>query len=391
MRQAFITGATGFIGGRVAEMVFDQGTTIVALVRTWAQAARLARLPVEIVHGDILDIESLRRGMQRCDLVIHCAVDWRGGGKANRRSSTMGTRNVLQAALETGVQRVVFLSSVAVFGRGLQGETVAEENPCPYTGDPYGDGKIDAERIALDYYRKSGLPVTILRPTIVYGPFGRSFTVGTVAAIREGRMVLVNGGTGICNCLYVDNLVDAMLLSAHHPDAPGEVFHISDASPVTWKEFIEGHARALGDGHLPLPEMTLQEIEAARAHSRQYGPSSIKQALRLVRDPRIHDALRTVPAFARLETAGKEKAKRLLPIGVQFRLREVLAAWGKSETEDAHGPVARPLIQPSSVRLYSESRTFSVEKARRVLGYNPQVSFPEGMDRTATWIRWARL
>ncbi len=80
MRQAFITGATGFIGGRVAEMVFDQGTPIVALVRTWAQAARLARLPVEIVHGDILDIESLRRGMQRCD------PPWRPGRRIRARA-----------------------------------------------------------------------------------------------------------------------------------------------------------------------------------------------------------------------------------------------------------------------------------------------------------------
>lgn len=391
MRHMFITGATGFIGGRLAEMVFDRGTPIIALVRTWAQAARLARLPVEIIHGDILNIESLRQGMKGCDVVMHCAVDWRGGGKVNRRSSTQGTRNILQAARENSVQRVVFLSTVAVHGRAVQQETVNEEKPCPHTGDPYGDGKIDAERIALDYYRESGLPVTILRPTIVYGPFGRSFTAGTVLAIREGRMVLVDGGRGICNCLYVDNLVDAMLLSAEHPDAPGQVFHISDASPVTWKEFIEGHARALGDGYLPLPEMTLQEIETARAHARQSGPSSLKQALRLAGDPRIHAALRSVSAFARLETAAKEAAKKALPIRVQLRLREIMSTRGNADSEDAHASVTRPLIQPSSVRLYSESRTFSIEKARRVLGYDPQVTFSEGINRAAAWIRWARL
>jgi nucleoside-diphosphate-sugar epimerase len=391
MQRVLITGATGFIGGRLAEMLFDRGIPFTALVRTWAQAARLARLPVDLVHGDILDIESLRQAVKGCDVIMHCAVDWRGGGKVNRRSSTEGIRTILRAALEAKVQRVVFLSTMAVYGQAVRHETVDEERPCPHTGDPYSDGKIDAEKTALQYYRESGLPVTILRPTIVYGPFGRSFTVGTVTAIRERRMVLVNGGSGVCNCLYVDNLVEAMLLGAEHPDAPGGVFNISDASPVTWKDFIEGHARALGDGYLPLPEMTLAEIEAARVHARQSGPSSFTQALRLPRDPRVLEALRTVSAFARLETSAKEAAKRWLPIGAQLRLREIMASRGNAASEDVHMSVPRPLIQPSSVRLYSESRTFSIDKARRAIRYDPKVDFAEGMDRTAAWIKWARL
>ncbi|MDR7518884.1 MAG: NAD-dependent epimerase/dehydratase family protein [Armatimonadota bacterium] len=74
--------------------------------------------------------------------------------------------------------------------------------------------------MALRFFKRHGLPVAILRPTIVYGPFGRSWTISTCALIREGRMVLVNGGVGICNSLYVDNLVHAMLLAAEHPAAP---------------------------------------------------------------------------------------------------------------------------------------------------------------------------
>lgn len=389
MRKALITGASGFIGGRLAEVLHGQGTAIATVVRTWSQAARLARLPVEMTHGDILDIDSLRRGIGGCDVVFHCAVDWRRGAKANRLSSGQGTENVMRVALETGVQRVVFLSSIGVFGGNLRQEVLTEEDPCPHTGDAYGDGKIDAEKVALGYYRKSGLPVTILRPTLVFGPYGRSFTAATVAAIREGRMVLVNGGAGICNSLYVDNLVDAMLLSAQHPRATGEVFHISDARPVTWKEFIEGHARALGDTYLPLPEMTVQEIEAARARSRS--GSSIRQTLRLLRDPHIQSALRSIPLVSRFETAGRQVAKRVLPIRGQFLLRERAAAWRRQDAENTAVPPPRPLIDPSAVRLYAERTVFSIEKARGILGYAPKVSFVEGMARTAAWIKWARL
>lgn len=394
MRRALITGATGFIGGRLAEVACEHQIPIVALVRTWSQAARLARLPVRMVQGDILDRESLGRAMKDCDVVFHCAVDWRWGAKANRQSSANGTRNVLQVALETGIARVVFLSSIAVFGRTPPRDIMTEEEPCPHTGDTYGDGKIDAEQIALRYHQRYGLQVTILRPTIVYGPYGRHFTVGIASAIREGRMVLVNGGTGICNCLYVDNLIEAMLLAAQHPRGPGEVFHISDPKPVTWKEFIEGHARAMGDGFLPLPEMTAEEIELLRAKSTRARQSSLRQVFRLALDPRIHSALRSIPTVTQFEMMSKTFAKNVLPVRVQRSLLKRVSGWRHGEFDegqDGTSPSPRPLLPRSAVQLYASKVVFSIDKARRMLDYRPTISFREGMDRTAEWIKWARL
>lgn len=391
MNKAFITGATGFIGGRLAEMLQERGVPAVALVRTWSAAARLSRLPVEMVSGDVLDFDVVRRAMAGCDVVFHCAVDWRGSSSNNRRSSIVGTGNVLRAAREAGVNRVVFLSSVAVFGRRLKRGVLTEADPTPYTGDPYGDGKIGAERLALQVFQDQGVPVTILRPTIVYGPFGRSWTVGTVAAIRDGRMVLVNGGTGVCNALYVDNLIDAMLLAARHPQAPGEVFHISDARSVTWGEFIRGHARALGDGHPPLSEMSVEEIEALRRRSARPAGSSVKQTLRLLRDPKTRGEIRSIPAVARAEGMARA-VYRILPERAQRALREAAsrALNGQTVVEAVQGS-PRPLLQRSLVHTYSMQTTFSVEKARTMLGYEPAIDFEEGMARTAAWIQWARL
>lgn len=391
MNRVLITGATGFIGGRLAEVTCGLGVPTVALVRQWSRAARLSRLPVEMAHADILDLDALRRAAQGCDTLFHCAVDFRRTGRAHRRSSVDGTRNVLQAARDAGVARVVFLSTTAIFGRAPRPGVLTETDPTPHSGAIYGDAKIDAEWIALDFYQRHRLPVAILRPTIVYGPFSRTWVEELAEAIRDRRMVLVNGGSGICNALYVDNLIDAMLLAARHPAAPGEIFHISDAKTVTWKEFIEAIARGLGEGHLPLPEMTLEEIEAARARSAHRGPSSIRQAARVLRDPRMREALRSIPLVAGLEAMGKAVARTLLPEAGQRLARDAFGRWGGGPRGDAAEARPPQFLRPSLISLFATTTTYSIQKAQQVLGYEPRIDFPTGMRLTAAWMDWARL
>lgn len=383
MKQALITGATGFIGGRLAEVAFEHGIPIVALVRAWARATRVARLPIRMVAGNVLDVNSLREAMQDCEVVFHCAVDNRISGKDHRASSVQGTANVMQAALEMGVKRVVHLSSVAVYSYRPGPDAATEEGTYHYSGDAYCDGKIDGEEIALRYYREHGLPVVVLRPTIVYGPFGY-WSTETAVAVRQGRMVLIDGGAGICNMLYVDNLVQAMLLAAVRDNAAGEVFHISDDHPVTWKEFIEAHACALGDSYLPLPEMTVEEIRAVRKEQKKQA-SSWQQIRRLMRDPQTEQTLRSIPIVRR-------GARLLLPQSVRRGLSHRLSG---EQVNSARGHTlqtqSRPLPSQDEVDIQTANTVFGIKKARRILGYDPKVSFAEGMERTAAWIKWARL
>lgn len=388
-----ITGATGFIGCRLAEVAYTRGLSVVALIRTWSHAARLTPMQVKLVGGDVLDIRSLREAIKGCDLLVHCAVDSRRSGRPQRRSIVEGTRNVLQAGLEAGVGRLILLSSVGVYGRVPPPGIITEERPLMRTGSDYGDSKIRAEELAMLYRRVHGLPVTILRPTIVYGPFSRYWTVDTAAAIRDGRMVLVNGGQGVCNALYVDNLVDAVLVSAEHPDAVGQIFHISDAEPITWKTFIEGHCRALGKRYLPLPEMTVEEIEAMRTRSRRRAVSSLRRSLALLHDPYIRHAIRSIPAVTRIEGAGRAFVRNVLPERVGRTLRGVLAKALTEGREPSGSGEARAvsLLPRSLVRLCASTTVFPIRKASSVLGYAPQVTFEEGMRRTADWMRWARL
>jgi nucleoside-diphosphate-sugar epimerase len=388
VKTIFITGATGFIGCRLAEIACAHQISVVGLVRMWPHAVRLARLPVRMVYGDVLDIDVLRRAMKGCDVVFHCAVDNSVGGQKHRAITVNGTANVMQAALDTGVRCVVHVSSVGVYSYSPGADAAIEEGAYRYSGDIYCDSKIDAEKIVLAAYRDHGLPVVIVRPTNVYGPFGY-YTADTVARIRQKRMVLVNGGTGICNTLYVDNLVEAMLLAARHPEAPGQIFHVSDEKPVTWKTFVEVHARAIGENFLPLPEMTVAEIATARRRL-QRRASSLYKTLALLRDPRTRAALSAVPIVRRCMDATKYVARAALSSASHQWLQKQLQNPIANSNSDAADQFDY-LPSPGEVDLYSSNVVFRIDKARRILGYAPGVDFVSGMERTKAWLRWAQL
>ena len=391
MNRLFLTGATGFIGGRMAEVAVERGIPTTALVRSWGRASRLARLPVDMVMGDVLDLESLRQAMKGCDTVIHCAVDNRVWGKAHRETSALGTRNVLQAAMDAGVGRVVHLSSIAVYGYRAAADAQTEAAAYGNHVDDYCQGKIMAEKEVLAFFEQHGLPVTILRPTIVYGPFGVE-TLETVDSLRNRTMVLVNGGTGICNSLHVDNLVDAALLAAEHDNAVGEIFHVSDAEPVTWREFVEPHARALGTEFLPIPDMTLDEISVVRGRTQRRRKSSLAQLASVMREPTVKRAIRAIPAVRVSRRMASQVARVLLPAPARQRIRSHMNRGDVAPSKRDAEPLALKGVPSSSkVDIYNNRVVFRIDKARDLLGYNPRIAFPEGIEQTIDWMKWARL
>ena len=395
MKRVLITGATGFIGCRLAEVACSRDLAVVGMVHKWSQAARLSRLPVQMVHGDVLDPDSLRESMNGCDVVFHCAVDNRIGGKPHRLVSVQGTANVLQLALQAGVQRVIHLSSVAVYSYQPRPDAATEAGQYRYSGDVYCDAKIDSEKTALRYGRDHGLQVVVLRPTIVYGPFGFHSEL-TATLVRNGRMVLVDGGSQTCNSLYVDNLVDAMLVAARHPAAPGQVFHISDADTISWKEFIEAHARAIMPSRLPLPEMTTSQLEQAWAAERQAAArmSTISKLMELARDPNVRATARSIPWLRRSVQWGRSVAHTVLPASARRASRKTVPdGHVPDKSYVTPGQAATRLLSKSELGVYTTfgNMRFSTDKARRVLGFKPEIVFKEGMRRTAAWLQWAGL
>jgi len=211
--RVLVTGATGFIGGRLVErLVLEHGAEVRALVRNLAGAARLARFPsgsVTVLRGDVTNPADLERAADGCDLVFHCAYGTSGSQKHRSRVNTEGTRRVLAAAQAAGARRIVHLSTLMVYGATADGD-LDETAPRQPFGNPYSDSKLEAERIVLS----SGLPVAVLQPTAVYGPYGGVWTETVLKALKAGRQILINGGDGLANPVYVDDLVSAMLLAA---------------------------------------------------------------------------------------------------------------------------------------------------------------------------------
>jgi nucleoside-diphosphate-sugar epimerase len=355
------------------------------LVRNFARAPYVARFPVELTHGDISSADDVARAMSGCDVVFHCAYGNEGSDEARAAATVQGTRNVIDAAVRHGISRLVHLSTMAVYGDLREGE-IDETRPRRHSGSYYADNKIEAEGLVARASASRGLPAAVLQPTIVYGPLGGNWTAGVLRDLQSGRVILVNGGEGVCNVVYVADVVTALLLAAVREEAVGETFLVSGAVPVTWKEFYQGFERILGN------TATLAMTQAdAEAHWRrsQTRRSVLRELLDLVRtDEPFRERL--------LETREGRIAARLLrrvvPKPLRLRLKGVGRQAGRSSAgnrEPARPPI-HPL-PPAKIRLQASRAVVSIDKARRVLGYSPAVDFETGMCLTADWAAWANL
>ncbi len=372
-----ITGATGFIGGRLAEYLVEHyGANVRALVRRYGRAVRLARYPVQLAPGDLLNTDSLKKAVEGCEVVFHCAFGAVGEDDERRSVTVDGTRNLLEAAVAAGVKRFVHMSTISVHGAD-PGSVIDEQTPTPYTGDLYGDSKIDAEKLVLEYARTRGLPVVILRPTIVYGPRAGGWTVGPVARMKNGDFTLIDNGNGIANHVYVDDVVQALLLAATRPNVIGETFIISYGEGVTWRNFFSHYAQLLG---IELPNLAVATINAQRQQLAQLR-SPLNLGLSFAASPHAQSVAQQLPVvgpLVRLTT-------KALPTGLKTRVLEHAT---KMREIKLNPPV---LPRPWIVELFCAQGICKIDKAQRMLGYQPQVSLAEGMQRTAEWLRDVRM
>jgi nucleoside-diphosphate-sugar epimerase len=266
-----VTGATGFIGGHLARRLVAAGGPVRVLCRG-AGAGKLwpeVRERAEVCEGDVRDGESVRRAVRGARRVFHCAghvSDW-GADEEFHAVNVAGTERLLEAARAEGVERFVHLSSIAVFGVP---SPPAFDDASPYGAgqDPYSRTKIAGERAALSAHAEGRVPVTVLRPAVVYGPRG-TWLEEPVRMMRAGKMFLLGGGEGTCHPCYVENLVDAMLVAAEHPRAVGGAFIVGDDAPISFAEYFAHLARLAGvppvtrSIQLPVARATATALEAA--------------------------------------------------------------------------------------------------------------------------------
>ena len=215
--KVLVTGATGFVGSNLAAALAARGDQVRVLCRPTSRLTALEGVPVECVTGDILDAESLVSAMQGCQVVFHVAglaQYWRSGRETVYRVNVEGTRNVMQAALAAGVERVVHTSSVAAIGYAPPGALADESQTFPdeLNGWPYGHSKHLAE---LEVHRAvaRGLPAVIVNPTIIIGPRDINFISGSLvrASVQGQLRVLPPGGS---NLVHSDDVIAGHLAAA---------------------------------------------------------------------------------------------------------------------------------------------------------------------------------
>ncbi|MBN1977697.1 MAG: NAD-dependent epimerase/dehydratase family protein [Anaerolineae bacterium] len=319
-----VTGGSGFLGSYLVEALVARGARVRALVRPASRVDHLQNLGVDLAQGDLEDAQSLLAAAQGVERVYHCAAlaaDW-GAWEAFRAANVAGARNLLEAALAAGVGKFVHVSTTDVYGH--PDSPVDETAPYRLRGWPYGDTKIEGERLVWDYHRERGLPVTVVRPVNVYGPRSTSFVMEIVDLLKSGSMIHLGGGHNPAGLTYATNVVDVILRAGDSEASVGQAYNASDGSGVTWRQYVDRLAEIVG-----------------------------------VPSPRV-----------------------VLPYRLAY-----FAGWAMERVYGALRVQTRPLLTRMVVEVFGTDQGFSIEKARRELGYEPQVDFDEGMRRVEAWLR----
>jgi nucleoside-diphosphate-sugar epimerase len=378
-----VTGGTGFIGGRLVEkLVLEQGCQVRVLVRNFANASRIASFPVDLMPGDITDRVALERATEGCHAVFHCAYGFVPALDAQRRIGVNGTELLAEVANQRGVRRFVHLSTFAVYSPAAAGD-LTEESPWPASRDSYVLVKREAERRLLQMHERDGLPVVVLQPTLVYGPFSRFWTLAPVERLQKGLVPLIDGGVGLCNAVYVDDVVDAMILAASRPGVEGETFLVSAEEPVTWKMYFAALEEAVGRP----ATIKLAEAEVRRLIQRRNARSRFSHRLaRRAASPALWEQLASTPVG------------RVVRSLVPAKLGAAASRWSEGFLRDA-APVLDGSGKPRRLALPNEGQIavqtsrarVRIDKARDLLGYSPRFDLERGMTVTRHFLEWANL
>jgi nucleoside-diphosphate-sugar epimerase len=323
MVKNLVTGGSGFLGSHLVNELLERGETVRVLVRPTSKVSHLNSLGVELVIGDTSDIKSLRTAIEGVERVYHVAA----------LVADWGPWEAFYAANVTGVHNLLELAREARVDKFIHISTTdvyghpdypADETaPYRFRGWPYGDTKIEGEQLVWAYYRQYDLPVTIVRPASIYGPRSISLVQEIVEFLKGGGMIHVGSGNKPAGLAHVANVVNAIVRAAESEISKGQAYNVSDGSDITWRQYVNRLAEIVGVPH-----------------------------------PRI-----------------------VLPYRMAY-----LIGWAFEKAYGALHIKNRPLMTRMTAALFGTNQGFSVNKARRELGYEPEIDFDEGMRSVAMWL-----
>jgi nucleoside-diphosphate-sugar epimerase len=319
-----VTGASGFLGGRVTELLLEQGRSVIALGRNESALSRLSALGATIGVGDLTDRAFLLQAIPEGATLIHCGAlssPW-GTPAAFYRANVLGTQVLCSAALDRGVRRLVHISTPSIYVEKESKEGILESDPLPSQMiNAYADSKLKAEAV-VDSFLPLGLEGIILRPQGIFGPRDTAILPRLIRVAQKGFIPVMNEKVRI-DLTYVDNVVSAIFKSlTAGPEAIGERFNITNGEPVDQLETLE---RLLG-------------------------------------------------------RLGYPTRRKVIPVERAWKIAGALEWFHRTFRLDHE-----PLLTRYSVCTLAYTRTLSIGKARKILGYDPRISMEEGLERTIPW------
>jgi nucleoside-diphosphate-sugar epimerase/predicted dehydrogenase len=368
-RQAdiLVTGGTGFIGGHLIDRLSADGNAIRATVRSPESCANIARYPLEIAPVNLLDVAEVERAVAGMRHVFHLAYG--RGGRDAPAITIQGTKNIVEAAIKAGVECVVVLSTMYVFGFPETSSVVDESFPYRPYGGEYGESKAKMERWCLKRAQTSGATrIVVLNPTCVFGPGGGTYTTLPVSLARNGEFCWIEEGRGLCNFTYVKNVVDAALAASSVAEAHGQRFIINDGT-MTWRQFLEPLISRISD---TIPNYSRAEFVILPR-----------------RGPRFRFRDLFSAAYSSREIRDVVKRSTLMrPV-----LASARAMAGSSTMARPNAASSARTVNPVSVppdwiaSLYGPATSiFSSRKATEVLGWVPSTAYEEARDQTIRWL-----
>ncbi len=319
MTGVFLTGGSGFIGGRLIERLRSDGHEVRALVRSPAAAERVRARGAEPVDGELADVAAMRAGAEGCELAFHAAAklgDW-GKREDFERGNVQGTNNALRACAEAGVRRFVHVGTEAALLAGRPLVEVDETAPLrPDSPVLYSSTKARAEMAVIEA-NSDAFETVVVRPRFVWGAGDTTLLPVMVELARSGRFAWIGGGRHRTSTTHVDNTVEGLVLGATR-GRPGNAYFVTDGEPVVFREFVSD----------------LLTTQGVAAPTRSI-PSS---------------------AAAALASAG-EAAWRLLPLP------------------------GRPPLTRFTYWVSSQECTIRIDKAREQLSYAPVTTITDGLDQ----------
>ena len=252
-----VTGATGFLGSALVMELVKQKQPVRVLARDEAKARAQFGDAIDIVVGEITDAAQVQRAVEGVTIVYHFAGRLYHPSTPTElyyRTHVEGTRILLEACKgQPQLQRIVHCSTTGV--HGVTGKTPAAEDAPFAPTNPYEETKLQGELLALKACKEDGLPVSVARPGLVYGP-GDLHLLGFFSSIKKGRPCLIDGGKALIHPIYIDDMTAAFLLCAERPQAIGHSYNIAGDHPVSFRELAAAIARSLGKslpkGDIPL-------------------------------------------------------------------------------------------------------------------------------------------